>query len=191
LKTRGDVPSLRASRRFAIVRDCFRGARGLHGMRLIEFSVLGDHLHLIIESDNSVCLSRGMQGLCVRLVKALNRFLRRTGGLFNDHYFSRLLRTPTEVANALDYVKRNAERHYGETGIDACSSSARDAKELLEEPKSWLLRVGWRLGRRDPNWLPSGLRASPNSSGCSNLRSTSFARARASIKTQDFALVRR
>jgi putative transposase len=41
-------------------------------MRLVEFTVLSNHLHLIVEADNSTELSRGMQGLCVRLARALN-----------------------------------------------------------------------------------------------------------------------
>jgi hypothetical protein len=62
-------------------------------MRLVEFSVLGNDLHLVVEADTSEALSRGMQGLCIRLAMALNRALRRTGQVFSDHYHSRLLRS--------------------------------------------------------------------------------------------------
>src|SRR3954470_19896024 len=117
LKIKSDVPSLRSSRRFAAIRRAFLAARGLHGMRVVEFSVLGEHLHLIAEADDKASLSRGMQGLCIRLAKAVNRVLQRKGGLFADHYHSRLLRSPTEVCTAIRYVLANAEHHFGECGV--------------------------------------------------------------------------
>jgi len=56
MKLRGDVPSLRSARRFEIIRRCFKASRGLHGLRLVEFSVLSDHLHLVVEADDNVSL---------------------------------------------------------------------------------------------------------------------------------------
>jgi len=69
LRVNDSVPSLRSSRRFAVVRKCFAASRGKSGLRLVEFTVLSNHLHLIVEADSSKSLSRGMQGLCIRLAK--------------------------------------------------------------------------------------------------------------------------
>jgi REP element-mobilizing transposase RayT len=142
LRIAGDVPSLRSSRRFALVRQCFADARGRFGMRLVEFSVLSNHLHLVVEADTSEALSRGIQGLCIRLATALNRALRRTGAVFADHYHSRLLRSPTEVADAIRYVLDNAARHYGEVVPDRFSSGAQGARAILALPLGWLLNEG-------------------------------------------------
>jgi len=131
MRLRREVPSLRSSRRFEVIRRCFKASRGLHGLRLVEFSVLGDHLHLVVEADDNVSLSRGIQGLAVRLARGLNRLLRRTGKLFSDHFHSHLLRSPTEVARAISYVRTNAAHHYCERGADFFSSAAPGAKELL------------------------------------------------------------
>ena len=147
LRVQDDVPSLRSSRRFAAIRRSFAAARGLHGMRLVHFTVLGNHLHLIVEADGSGALATGMQGLNVRLAKALNGVLARRGRVFADHYHGRLLLSPTEVRNALDYVKNNAQHHYGEKGVDPFSSAAPDAAEVLARPLGWLLEVGWRRAR--------------------------------------------
>jgi REP element-mobilizing transposase RayT len=144
LRVRDDVPSLRSARRFAVVRACFAAARGLHRVRLVEFSVLGNHLHLVVEADSKRALSSGLLGLCTRLARRLNGFLRRSGKLFADHYHARLLRTPTEVWRAIRYVLGNAERHYRERGADQFSSAAPDAKDVLVAPLGWLLREGWR-----------------------------------------------
>jgi putative transposase len=139
LKIMNDVPSLRSSRRFAVIRRSFAKAKGLHGLRLVKFSVMSNHLHLVIEADTSRDLSRGVQGLCIRLAKALNALLRRHGRVFADHYHSHLLRSPTEVARALAYVRSNAEKHYGETGVDYFCSAHPGWAELLAVPVTWLL----------------------------------------------------
>jgi REP element-mobilizing transposase RayT len=144
LRVRDDVPSLRSARRFAVVRACFAAARGLHGMRLVEFSVLGNHLHLVIEADSKRALSIGMLGLCTRLARRLNAVLRRVGTLFADHYHARLLHSPTEVWRAIRYVLGNAEHHYRERRVDPFSSAAPDACGVLAEPLGWLLRQGWQ-----------------------------------------------
>jgi REP element-mobilizing transposase RayT len=148
LRIENDIPSLRSSRRFAAIRRSFKAARGLHGLRLVHFTVLSNHLHLIVEADGSAALATGMQGLNVRLAKALNGVLARKGKVFADHYHGRLLLSPTEVRNALDYVQNNAQHHYGEKGADRFSSAAADAVELLARPLTWLLEVGWLRARR-------------------------------------------
>src|SRR5579859_4029003 len=106
------IPNLRSSRRFRLIRACFKDARRKEGMRLVEFAVLSNHLHLIVEADDNQALSRGVQGLCIRLAKALNRALGRRGRVFADHYHSELLRSPARLVNAIRYVLGNAEHHY-------------------------------------------------------------------------------
>jgi hypothetical protein len=64
-----------------------------------------------------------MQSLGTRLAKALNKLLERKGTLFDDHYHSHLLESPTEVARALEYVRNNARRHYGGIEVDYYSSA--------------------------------------------------------------------
>ena len=159
LRIANDIPSLRSSHRFALIRRCFAGAQQNRNLRLVEFTVLGDHLHLIVESDSSRDLSRGMQGLCVRLARALNDALKRSGRVFADHFHSRLLKSPTEVVSAIRYVLENAERHFSRTIVrDAFSSEAEENAEILTAPSGWLLRRGWSLA---PRRLLDGLLRSP------------------------------
>ena len=145
---REDVPSLRSSRRFAVIRRSFSALLGRSSFRLVKFSVLGNHLHLIVEADDSVALSRGMQSLGTRLARALNKLLGREGTLFEDHYHAHLLESPTEVANALAYVAANARKHYGKIELDYFSSDHAEWRELLASPMTWLLSVGWKFARR-------------------------------------------
>jgi putative transposase len=156
LRVTGHVWNLRSRRCFEIVEACLAAARERFGLRVIEFTVLGNHLHLIIEADSDEALSRGMQGLNIRIAKALNRLMDRKGHVFADHYHSRLLRSPTELVNAIAYVLGNAAHHYGESAPDRFSSRAFEAPRrhrILSQPATWLLRTGWRRARTVPQWL--------------------------------------
>ena len=98
----------------------------------------------------------GMQGLGVSIAKRINFTLCRQGPAFDDRFFSRRLRTPREVANALDYVLHNRAHHLLEQGRlppeqpDPYTSDAvRGAyPPLVVEPQTWLLQVGHFLGTR-------------------------------------------
>ena len=89
----------------------FTGGCERFGFRLVEYSVQNDHLHLIAEAEDQRCLSRGMQGLLIRIAKALNRLWERRGQVFRDRYHCRVLRTWWQVRNALRYVLNDALRH--------------------------------------------------------------------------------
>jgi REP-associated tyrosine transposase len=151
LRMRNEVWNLRSGRSWSRLRDAFAASCGRFGMRLIQFSIQGNHVHLIVEADCHESLSRGMQGLCVRIAKALNSMMQRKGRVFADHYFSRLLETPTELVNAIRYVLENHTHHFGETGVDPYSSAALAVTErsvVLALPLGWLLRVGWRRAKQ-------------------------------------------
>ncbi len=139
------VWNLRSRRCFGPIAECFSRGRDRFGFRLVHFSVQGNHLHLVVEADDERALARGMQGLGVRIAKALNRVMGRKGAAFADHYHSRILRSPTEVANALAYVLMNFLHHFpGEAG--------RYAEDLRDRFSS---RLGGNKGRIRP-WFPRG-----------------------------------
>ena len=98
-----------------------------------------------------------MQGLGVRIAKALNKLMQQHGSVFADHYHSRLLRTPTELVNALAYVLGNYASHFGgKPGADRFSSATYDApmrERVLCVPRIWVIRDGWRRAKRIPQWL--------------------------------------
>jgi hypothetical protein len=53
--------------------------------RLVHYSLQGSHAHFLVEADDARALARGMQGLKVRVAKALNRLMSRRGKVFADH----------------------------------------------------------------------------------------------------------
>jgi REP element-mobilizing transposase RayT len=93
--------------------------------RITQFSVQGDHVHLIVEAESKAALSRGMQGLAIRVARAVNALVRRTGKVWADRFFSRELRSPRVVRNALAYVLNNFRKHRASSAgkIDPYSSA--------------------------------------------------------------------
>lgn len=122
--------SLRTHRVFVAVQAALAAGNERFGFRLAHFSVQRDHLHLLAEAKDRHALTRGVQGLSIRVAKAANRCLSRKGKLFADRYHARSLKTPREVRFALRYVLLNARKH--ERGgfrivdgfVDPCSSAA-------------------------------------------------------------------
>ena len=160
------LPSLRGARLFPVVRAALAAA-STKSFRVVHFSVQVNHIHLLAEPESTRALACGMQGLGIRVAKAINRQALRRGRVWADRYHSRGLRTPREVRNALVYVLLNGRKHgvIG-TGIDPCSSgawftgwreaipAARGARPVVR-PQTWLLSVGWRRGN------PIGMHESP------------------------------
>ena len=163
------LPSLRADAVFPAVRrglaDASRG-----DFRVVEFSVQRDHVHLIVEAPDANGLSRGVQGLAIRVAKRVNRVLGRCGRFWGDRFHARALRTPREVRNALVYVLQNWRKHVpGARGVDLRSSAAwfggwsnpvrlAGGNRPVVRAQTWLAAVGWRrLGLISPEEAPARL----------------------------------
>lgn len=164
LRMREDVPNLRKRSAWSVIVQAMRDARGRFGMRVLHYSVQGNHVHLFVEVDRDDSLSRGMRGLCTRLAMRLNKLFARKGPLFADRYHARACRTPREVKNALAYVLLNKRKHEAASGrrlasrwiddrstcvkFDGWSSTVRSAFADYDFGTSpagtWLARVGWR-----------------------------------------------
>jgi hypothetical protein len=105
------VPNLRGASMAPIVGDAIGRANQREDFRVVQFCLLATHIHAICEADGPAALARGMQGLNCTLAKAINRRLGRAGQVIACRYDLHVLRTKTEVRNAVRYVLRNAERH--------------------------------------------------------------------------------
>jgi hypothetical protein len=131
-----------------------RSARDRFGCGVVHFSLQGNHLHLVCEAEDAHALARGVHGLCIRLAKGWNQVMKRRGRVFADRYHSHVLKTPSEVRNAVPYVVRNFASHSARAGrripndfVDRFSSAAR--ADLCAPAEAWLLRDGmlaWRWG---------------------------------------------
>lgn len=168
---------LRGKRMFNRVWHVLRRARERLGMRIVHFSVQNDHVHLLVEATSARALSRAMQGLTVRLARALNGVMQRSGKVFADRFHGRALATPKETRHALAYVLGNAKKHGIGTRaarwVDGMSSApwfdGWRGEVRFERPdctsgsgpptapaRTWLLASGWRKvgGLLDPSYVP-------------------------------------
>jgi putative transposase len=171
LRLTSGLPSLRTQALFVAVRRALAQGQQRFGFRLAHFSVQSNHLHLIAEASDRRALSRGVQGLSVRVARAVNARLERKGRLFADRYHARALTSPRTVRYALRYVLLNARRHqpapfgfidsrssapwfpdfhrpgelaFGVTQARAEWRASSDLEAPVVKPKTWLLRVGYR-----------------------------------------------
>jgi REP element-mobilizing transposase RayT len=165
MKLRSGLPVLRRKAEYAALRTAFTKGKERFGLRLVHYVVLNDHIHMIVEAQNRDSLRTGVQGLAIRIARALNKLWKRKGRVFADRYHDHVLTTPREVKNALAYVMHNARHHAAEgrmvsaphpmdqfssgpwfdgwrehftvRGIDVTIRPIADAK-------TWLLSTGWR-----------------------------------------------
>jgi putative transposase len=146
------VYNLRSRRSFRVIAAALRLGGDRFDVRVVEFSVQGNHIHLVVEAPNRRALARAIQGFSIRVARGLNRMMGRKGRVFDDRYHARLLRTPTEVRHAIRYVLSNARKHAAERGetyspsyVDPYSSAG--APDVALPPaQTWLLRTGKRAG---------------------------------------------
>lgn len=143
------VYNLRSQRAFAVIGRALARAADRLGVRIVRFSVQGNHVHLVVEAATTEALSRAMQGFSIRVAKGLNRMMRRRGRVLSDRYHAHPLRTPTEVRRAVAYVRDNHRKHMAQIGkplprgyVDPYASEG--AIVELPTPLTWLLRVNAR-----------------------------------------------
>jgi REP element-mobilizing transposase RayT len=179
IRVRRDVPSLRTLR---LVREVERSLLAIAkrtDFRVVHDSLQHDHVHLLIESEGVLALSKGMKSLAARIARAVNRVFGRRGAVLDGRYHHRALGSPREVRAALRYVLLNARKHAGERAAAApnargCVDPASSGRwfegwaegpapfadrPAVARPQTWLLRAGWRrhgLIRNDE--VPGGRR---------------------------------
>jgi putative transposase len=156
MRARVGLGSFRSPRVFAAVRSALAAASG-ERFRIIHFSVQSDHLHLIVEANDTRTLARGLLGIAIRVSRRVNRALGRKGPVWGDRYHARSLATPSEVRAGIVYVLMNFRKHRpaDRRPFDACSSAhwfdgfrepipRGSEPSPASRPTTWLLRTGWR-----------------------------------------------
>ncbi len=99
-----------------------------HGLRVLQFSLQSNHIHLIVESDNNKILTQGMRSLTVTFAKGLGK-----GRVQLERYHLHVLRSLRETRNAVKYVLFNQQKHEKGTysKVDGYSSLLTNGKALL------------------------------------------------------------
>jgi REP element-mobilizing transposase RayT len=167
LRATRDIGSLRKRFMYRAIRDATIAVamRELNekengAFRIVHISIQRDHVHLIVEADNKVALSRGMQSFQISAAKHLNREYsvklglteRRRGSVFPDRFHEEIITSRKQARHTLNYVLNNWRKHREDRGelqrtwnVDPFSTGATFCgwKALEEQPLMWRLREGY------------------------------------------------
>jgi REP element-mobilizing transposase RayT len=169
LRATEDVGTLRRRQVYHAIRKALVATFTRDDFRVVHLSIQRNHVHLLGEANDRMALARGMQAFQISAAKHINATLtrkgkRRRGTVFPDRYHCEIIKSRRRARNALAYVLNNWRKHreplVREYTIDPFSTAVRfdGWRDLHEtgfpasyeplpvwEPKTWLLREGWRL----------------------------------------------
>ncbi len=135
--------------------------------QIIHYSLQSTHVHLLIEARDRAALSRGMQGLAVRLARGINRVLGRrgrSGQTATTRAISARLRqcgthssmsSPTTASMNERFdpesIRIRVARGFGVGANRSPSTLDSDSRKVLDPcnppvstAQTWLLAVGWK-----------------------------------------------
>jgi REP element-mobilizing transposase RayT len=113
--------------------------------RIVHVSIQSNHVHLLVEADHKMALSRGMQSFQISAAKHINREYsvraglaeRRRGSVFPDRFHQEIITNPTQARRALSYVLNNWRKHR--------EDQTRMAQHWLVDPFSTgVMFMGWK-----------------------------------------------
>jgi REP element-mobilizing transposase RayT len=138
MRVRPGIGYLRTQRRAQVVLEAIEAVNRRGDFQVVDYVILGNHLHLIVEADDETALARGMQALNIRVAIQLNSLQNRRGPVYVDRYHAHVLKSRREVSHALRYLQRNYRSHTHESlPPDWRDPLARQAAR----PRTWLLRA--------------------------------------------------
>jgi len=155
LRAREGLPSFRSDGLLFEAMRSSIAASEKQDFRVVHFSIQSNHMHLIVEAESEQALSRGIQGLSIRMARAAHRALGHGGTVFADRYHAHQLETPRETRAALVYVLQNWAKHGPGGDFDPGSSALwfdgwtrppppSATAPMVARGRTWLVRVGWR-----------------------------------------------
>ena len=91
---RSALVPLRSPGVLPVVRQAIAAAdqRAPYRFRIVEHSVQRDHVDLVVEAADTDALSSGMRSVSIRIARAVNDQLGRSGPLWSDRWHTRVLK---------------------------------------------------------------------------------------------------
>lgn len=96
LRVRPDVQDLRSKPCREAIAEALEAGKQRFGFRLIRHALQPGQIDLVVEVTDRRALSRGMQGLTIRIARTLNRACGRRGKVFADRYDAQPLTGPSK-----------------------------------------------------------------------------------------------
>jgi len=82
-------------------------AKKRYPFKVLNFSIMGNHFHLILEPLKDANLSRIMQWTLSMFAQSYNRLQGLTGHVWGERFFSRAIKSIREYVRVFDYVDNN------------------------------------------------------------------------------------
>ncbi len=178
VKARKGLPSFRSQRIHNMMLKVLRNQiyvmrKYTQAFKVAHFSIQTNHIHIMIEANDTKTLRSGVSGLVIAFARQLAKLLgRKKCKVWAERFHSRELHAPRDVRNVLSYIFQNYKHHeitHG-TGIVDRYSSARwfdgwyqevlitipiDESAYMRgppawipstagQPRTWLLGTGWK-----------------------------------------------
>ena len=123
-----------------------------HDFGVINFCIMGNHVHLMIRPGEGECLSDIMRWLLGVFAQAYNRKVGITGHFWGDRFHSRILDGLGQIALAFGYIDENPSKAGLVRKGDVWKHSGLwnnhcGLREMMEPRQNWieLLFPRWRL----------------------------------------------
>ena len=100
LGVREGLPGLRSRGLYLVIERAIAAAKERFGLRIAHFAVSELRIELLVEARDRHALALGMQGLGIRIAKAINRELRHSGRVLGDRYEAVVLRDDAALREA-------------------------------------------------------------------------------------------
>ncbi|MDL2229655.1 transposase [Treponema sp. OttesenSCG-928-L16] len=85
-------------------------AKKKYHFQIINFCIMGNHIHLIIRPFEEESLSRIMQWILSVFAMAWNRAHHINGHVWGERFFSKIIESSQEFAHTFDYITQNPVR---------------------------------------------------------------------------------
>ena len=87
--------------------DVVKRAKAKFDFRIENFTVMGNHFHLIIKPENESNLSQIMQWILGVFTMKYNRIHHLKGHLWQDRFFSKIITSFRELISIFNYIDEN------------------------------------------------------------------------------------
>jgi len=118
LRAVGAVGNLRRRCVYQAIREATLTTARREDFRIVQLSIQHNHIHLLVEANDSPALAKGMQGFQISAAKHLNAAISKTtpgpcrrGTVFPDRYHAEIITSPRQARHALSYVMNNWRKH--------------------------------------------------------------------------------
>jgi REP element-mobilizing transposase RayT len=102
--------SLRNKQVFRELRQAMRRAR-LKGVRILDFTLQHDHVHLLLETSDKYELGEAMRALSISFTKRLSYLAGKKIRAFKTRYHLSLLKSLAQIKAVAHYIATNGKKH--------------------------------------------------------------------------------